>query len=185
MIEKAPTTKSKVFGLGFHKTGTTSLAAALTVLGYRVTGPNFFQQENLPANLLSLTSNMSHDYDAFQDSPWPLVYLEMDKKWPDARFVLTIRDEKNWINSQVNHFGEKTNKMRELIYGESFGSPVGNEQHYIDRMRRHNADVIAYFADRTDKLLVMDIESGDGWSLLCEFLNVNIPAESFPKIFTE
>jgi hypothetical protein len=32
--------KTKVFGIGFHKTATTSLAKALSYLGYRVTGPN-------------------------------------------------------------------------------------------------------------------------------------------------
>ena len=31
--------KTKVFGIGFHKTATTSLAKALSYLGYRVTGP--------------------------------------------------------------------------------------------------------------------------------------------------
>jgi UDP-N-acetylmuramate-alanine ligase len=32
--------ETKVFCIGFHKTGTTSLAVALKTLGYRVTGPN-------------------------------------------------------------------------------------------------------------------------------------------------
>ncbi|MEE2776427.1 MAG: sulfotransferase [Acidobacteriota bacterium] len=30
---------TKVFGIGFHKTGTSSLGAALEVLGYRVRAP--------------------------------------------------------------------------------------------------------------------------------------------------
>src|SRR5215472_9937783 len=38
--------KTKVFGIGFHKTATTSLAKALSYLGYRVTGPNWVDNPN-------------------------------------------------------------------------------------------------------------------------------------------
>jgi len=38
--------QTKVFGIGFHKTATTSLAKALSYLGYRVTGPNWVYDPN-------------------------------------------------------------------------------------------------------------------------------------------
>ncbi len=38
--------KTKVFCIGFHKTGTSSLAVALKTFGYRVTGPNGVNNPN-------------------------------------------------------------------------------------------------------------------------------------------
>lgn len=82
----------KVFGIGFHKTGTKSLAKALCILGYRVTGPNNFKDPDIGQTYLQVTRTISAQFDAFQDNPWPLVYREMDLHWPEARFVLTLRD---------------------------------------------------------------------------------------------
>jgi hypothetical protein len=39
--------KTKVFGIGFHKTATTSLATALSYLDYRVTDPNWVDNPNI------------------------------------------------------------------------------------------------------------------------------------------
>ena len=91
----------KIFGIGFHKTGTTSLGEALKVLGYNVTGPNWINQGNIGRTHLARCRALSHDFDAFQDNPWPLVYREMDAMWPDAKFILTMRDSQKWIESQT------------------------------------------------------------------------------------
>ena len=170
----------KIFGIGFHKTGTTSLASALQLLGYRVTGPNNVSDPDIGETYVELTRSLSAEYDAFQDNPWPLVYREMDELWPDALFVLTVRDSAAWIGSQTGHFGTETTPMREHIYGAGRGAPVGNEDHYVAVMEAHNAAVRAWFRDRPDKLLEMDFSAGDGWDRLCPFLGVPVPGRPFP-----
>jgi hypothetical protein len=45
--------KTKVFCVGFHKTGTTSLALALEILDYRVAGPTGINDPNIAKNVLS------------------------------------------------------------------------------------------------------------------------------------
>ena len=92
----------KVFCIGFHKTGTTTMMHVLTELGYRVTGPNGVDSKNLARILGPLTVALSGRYDAFQDNPWPLVYREMDALHPGSKFILTIRDEQKWYNSFGN-----------------------------------------------------------------------------------
>lgn len=63
---------SKIFGLGFQKTGTKSLGAALDILGYRVCGPVGAKDPDIAKNVRPLIHSLVPLYDAFQDNPWPL-----------------------------------------------------------------------------------------------------------------
>src|SRR3990172_4553355 len=100
--------KQKVFGLGFHKTGTSSLASALHVLGYKVCG----QQNNLANDLtngnIQSFIDLAKNYDGFEDDPWHLLYKEMDLAFPNSKFVLTDRDVDSWYKSCQNHFYNDT-----------------------------------------------------------------------------
>ncbi len=170
----------KVFGIGFHKTGTKSLAKALRVLGFTVTGPNNFRDRDIAGTYRDIARSLSAEFDAFQDNPWPLVYREMDRQWPDAKFILTVRDGPAWYASQLEHFRGGTTPMRELVYGPGFGDPRGNEAHYLQRIEMHNLAVRTYFQDRPGKLLEMNITEGDGWDMLCDFLDRPVPERAFP-----
>ena len=72
--------------------------------------------------------------------------------------------------------------MREWIYGPGRGAPVGNESAYLARYRRHNAEVVAHFAGREERLLVLDVTAGDGWEALCGFLSLPVPVPPFPHV---
>lgn len=174
--------KSKVFGIGFHKTGTSSLAEALRILGYTVTGPNGVEDPEIARNLIPMVMKLTQEFDAFQDNPWPIVFREMDEACPGSKFILTIRNDKQWINSVCNHFGKKSTPMRKFIYG--LGYPKGNERIYLKRYNDHNKEVLKYFDSRPHDLLVMDITKGDGWEKLCGFLGHDIPKRPFPKANT-
>jgi len=171
---------AKVFCVGFHKTGTKTIAAALQQLGYRVMGPLGTTNRDIGRVALELAEEIVGRYDAFQDNPWPILYRELDQRYPGSRFILTLRDPRDWIRSQVAYFGEKESPMRAWIYG--FGSPVGHEDTYLQRFTDHNREVLAYFADRPDDLLAMDFSRGDGWEALCRFLGREAPDEAFPHM---
>lgn len=168
----------KIFCIGFHKTGTTSLAVALKKLGYRVTGPNGNNDPDIAKNVYSMADSLVSKYDAFQDNPWPILYKEMDEKYPNSKFIFTTRSSESWIKSQVRYFGRYKTPMREWIYG--IGCPEGNEAIYIKRFEKHNNDVIDHFKGRPNDFLVLDLSKGDGWEKLCSFLGVDIPNEPFP-----
>lgn len=174
--------KHKVFCLGFHKTGTTSLAFALKALGYKVTGPNGINDPDIGRNVLPMAYDLVDKFDAFQDNPWPIIYRELDINYPGSKFILLLRDPHSWIKSQVKHFGREETPMRTWIYG--VGCPEGNEDIYLNRFTHHNKDVIDYFSDRPRDLLVMDLAKGDGWDMLCPFLDVDIPPMDFPHANT-
>ena len=168
----------KIFCIGFHKTGTTSLGAALRQLGYRVKGATGVRDPEIGLNAGKLISTVVPEYDAFQDNPWPILFRELDRQYPGSRFILTMREPARWIRSQLGHFGSEETPMRRWIYG--VGSPAGNEDVYLARYEAHNREVLSYFADRPADLLVMDLEKGDGWRELCGFLGHQVPTVPFP-----
>lgn len=170
--------KSKVFCIGFHKTGTTSLEKALELLGYRVTGSFGTRDPNIADKVHDMADELVARYDAFQDNPWPVLYRDMDEKYPGSKFILTMRSPESWISSQVRDFGLRETPMRQWIYG--VGCPEGNEDVYVARYERHNREVLEYFRERPDDLLILDLPRGDGWPELCAFLGEPAPDKPFP-----
>ena len=154
---------------------------ALTILGYKVTGPNHVLDKDLASKLDRITTELSYRYDAFQDNPWPLVYKQMDALHPGSKFILTIRDEQQWYDSYRNHFeGRKSTPMEVLLYGPEALNFEGDAELYKGRMRRHDAEVKEYFRDRPNDLLVIDITHDHRWEPICEFLGHPIPDVAFP-----
>ncbi len=118
----------KVFGIGFHKTGTTSLAEAMRMLGYRVTGPDWIHTSDIAGTVQRRALRRARKFDAVQDNPWPLLFRELDEAFPDSLFVLTVRETDEWLRSLLQHAGSESTPMRRWIYG--VGSPVGHEDLY-------------------------------------------------------
>jgi hypothetical protein len=123
---------------------------------------------------------MVDQFDAFEDNPWPVLYQELDQRYPGSKFILTRRPAEAWIQSQLRDFASTETPMRRWIYGEDAGCPAGNEDTYIARYERHNHEVLGYFGDRMEDLLIFDLPKGDGWNKLCPFLGCEIPDEPFP-----
>ncbi len=170
--------RQKVFGIGFHKTGTTTLKTALTTLGYTFAPWFRFEDEIIEADLIERALEIADTVDAVQDNPWPLLYRDLDRAFPGSKFILTIRDTDEWWVSLLRHFGGKTTEMRTWIYG--VGDPRGHEDLYKKRYEAHNAEVLEYFSDRSDDLLVLAITDGEGWDRLCRFLGETSPDVPFP-----
>lgn len=178
----ASSPRPKVFCIGFQKTGTTSLYAALERLGYRtaaVAGRDW-TAERLAAEGAALCIDTARNYDAAQDMPWPIFFRELDAAYPGSKFILTVRDPGKWFASIEGHFGANEGEMQAFVYGRDAAAPAGNKARYLETLGAHEVAVRAHFADRPGDLLVMDLEAGDGWAKLCAFLGAPVPAEPFP-----
>ena len=174
--------RPKVFCIGFQKTGTTSLYAALTRLGYRtaaVVGRDW-TAERLAADGARLCIETMKDFDAAQDMPWPIFFRELDAAFPGSKFILTVRDAEHWFQSIEKHFGDRADEMQAFAYGRDAAAPIGNKARYLEVYAAHERAVRAHFTDRPDDLLIMNLEQGDGWNALCDFLGADAPAEPFP-----
>lgn len=154
---------------------------ALKLLGCRVTGGNWVRDPEVAKVALERALELVPQYDAFQDNPWPMLYKEMDKVFPGSKFILTLRDPQKWVASVAKNFGTDVTPMREWIYGAGRGFPKGNEAVYVERFERHNREVLDYFSDRKQDMLIMNVTEGDGWEKLCPFLGHQIPDVPFPR----
>ena len=168
----------KVFCIGFPKTGTSSMDQALKKLGYKVKGHINLKNQIMIKNVIEIAFAKVHDYDAFQDTPWAILYKELDSEFPGNKFILTIRPTKSWIKSISNHIGNKSKLKHEWVFGA--GMPKGNEEIFMKRYEKHNKEVMEYFKDRKDDFLVLNLENGDGWDKLCKFLNKEVLSGPFP-----
>ena len=181
-----PATRGKIFGIGFQKTGTSSLDKALQLLGYRAVGGfriNHPKGVALPPPLtnekvLPLALARAREADAFSDNPWPPLFRELDAAFPEAKFILTLRDPDRWYASALRHFADTPDDVAQWIYGVPY--PKGHEARYRAVYAAHNEAVRAHFAARPEALLEIDFEQGAGWRELCGFLGVQVPAAPFP-----
>lgn len=172
--------KGKIIGVGFQKTGTSSLREALRILGYRVKDTSSRPLIPILKGDFKKVLRMIRDYDALEDTPWFMIYKELDKRIPGSKFILTLRDEDPWYKSVSRHIGQLRNPSHEWIYGRGKGLPMEDEPNTIRIFKNHNHEVLDYFKDRPDDLLVVDFTKGAGWEQLCTFLGKEIPDEPFP-----
>lgn len=181
MVEVHVMKTPKVFCVGMHKTGTTSMSRVFLELGYTpptmIFGINGSDIEN---SIRHMADKAILKYDAFEDDPWPLLYEYLDIKCPGSKFILTVRDTESWYYSVLSFFGAQSTPMRQYIYGEGAGSPVGNKDVYTKRFEKHRKDIEEYFTGRPDSLMTLDLSEGDQWKKICGFLNMPIPGVPFP-----
>ncbi len=170
----------KIIGVGFQKTGTSTLRDALTILGYKVGDTKFkLLFPILKGNYYRVLKELNR-YDAVEDNPWCMIYKEIDQLVPGCKFILTIRDEESWYKSASRHIGDLRVPMHEWIYGRGKGLPKDDKENSIRVYKKHNDEVIEYFKYRQRDLLILDFTKNDGWEKLCVFLGKSIPTVPFP-----
>lgn len=175
---------TKVFGVGLHKSGTSSLRIALEELGYRVCGPNRQLLRAIRKGDYSSVDGIVSCFDAFEDLPWPLIFKYLFERYGNsAKFVLTTRiSAERWFASIESHArtsGPLSDTWR-LVYDTY--RPFGRMEQYIRKYISHNTQVREFFSERGagDRLLELCFERGDGWVKLCEFLGEPVPDIPFP-----
>ena len=189
----------KIICIGKNKTGTTSINALLKQLGY-------FVAPQEPAELLihdwkkrefeRIISYVKNYGEAFQDIPFSLegTYRHLDKAFPTAKFILTMRDSpEQWYQSLTKFHSLKFGKggrlptkddlmnasyryrgfaweVNRLLHETPEEDPYHKES-LIDSYVRYNKNVINYFQGKDDKLLVVNLATSDALSKLLAFLN--------------
>jgi len=144
---------NKVFGIGLNRTGTTSLSVALNILGI-----NTRHYCSITSKTKNIEVNDIYALGGAVDSTFRHTYPLLDITFPHSKFILTIRDKKQWGIS-VSSF----NTHEHIEYDT-----------YIKQ-------VTCYFKDK-DNLLMLNICDGEGWEKLCPFLDISIPDAPFPNI---
>lgn len=179
----------KVWGIGLQRTGTASLRAAFNLLGLptlELYGAWFLVEPD--GDGLRFAPRVNHTFfQGYADSPVPLFFKEIDAAFPGSRFVLTTRPVDGWVSSVERLFegkpfwdqtpeGELYNAFHRMSYGVDHAAPDALRRGY----QRHVDDVLQYFADRPDDLLVMEGGGPENWEPLCAFLDKPVPPVPYP-----
>jgi len=167
--------KPFIFGIGLSRTGTTSLAEALRILGYNSC--------HWPRSIEELES-----HEAVCDITVSCRFGELDRKFPASKFIYTFRDISSWLKSCVAHYDYLRRHRDSLALPafcveaemDLFGTLEFDERKFIAAYQRHHESIMSYFANRREVLLVLDIVGGDGWETLCNFLVRPVPSVRFP-----
>ena len=194
----------KVIGAGFGRTGTLSMKGALEYLGL---GPCYHMLEvmNRPENAdawynaaQGKPTNWDVILNGFQSSvDWPACHFwkPLSSHFPEAKIILTLRDEEAWwqsINNTIlRNFRDgdevvdaariKMRRMtRDLIVQKVFSGNINDRDHALAVYRRNIEEVKAGVPKK--RLLIFDV--ADGWEPLCKFLDLPIPNGPFPHTNT-
>jgi hypothetical protein len=191
----------KVIGAGFGRTGTHSLKIALEMLGFApcyhmmevFTHPGHSEAWEEAARSGKVDwEALVGPYEAAVDWPASFFWRELLKTYPDAKVILTERDEEAWYKSITNTIFDfmrrdidptlidpiraAQRKMGRYIVSErTFGNRF-DKDHVLDVYRQNSAEVKREVPK--DKLLVFD--APDGWKPLCDFLGVPVPDAPYP-----
>jgi hypothetical protein len=185
---------NKIFCIGSNKTGTTTLTQILKNLGFSVCPEDIMFRhgskhfENQKQKQYDSLFELVGQYDAFEDRPWNHTnfYQILDKKFPNSKFILTIRDQENWTQS-YRRFNEKIKLNKQWFYPLISEICYGNfdflsdEKKMILKYDERNQEIIEYFKN-TNKLLIIDFEKEKTYNRICEFLGKEIINSEIPHL---
>lgn len=187
----------KVIGAGFGRTGTMSMKAALEQLGL---GPCYHMVECLPrgpqhwqkwVDAVSGKPDWDSIFNGFGstvDFPASTSYKALAAQYPDAKVILTIRDPERWFESTQEtifapHWIEYLKKVEmgnfiQLTINDYLQDRMHDKSHLIQRFQEHTEEVQKSIP--ASRLLVFEVK--EGWTPLCEFLDLPEPDADFPFI---
>jgi hypothetical protein len=181
---------TRIFGIGLHKTATTSLHKAFQILGFDSLHWGTGEVPAIWAELNDIgRSKTLERFYAACDLPIPLLYKQLDKLYPGSKFILTVRDEMKWLASVRRLWDKNYNPTRWMwdvypisnrLHGALYGRTDFDPLTMLTRYCRHKAEVREYFRDRPNDLLIMDMDAGAGWAELCGFIDIDVPSVPYP-----
>jgi hypothetical protein len=181
----------KVFGIGLSRTGTTTLALALNTVGlHTLHWSNPLTGEVIGDDDLTI-------FDAFTDTPISARFEEFYDRFPNSKFILTVRPFDAWVKS-MSALWRRTLGITEFEALKSALAGPGALRHgsefrainrrlyfdygsYREAYDAHTERVRRFFGEKpADRFLEFNVFAGDGWPKLCAFLGLEAPSGPFP-----
>ncbi|MEM1327398.1 MAG: sulfotransferase [Bacteroidota bacterium] len=196
----------KIFCIGKNKTGTTSVEQAFRQHGFRV--GDQAKAELLVASWANrdfeTIATYCEDAEAFQDVPFslPFTYVYLDQVFPNAKFILTIRNSADeWYDSLIRFYSQlfsetgdiptKADLQRATYRYEGYAWEVNrllndtpeNDPYNTTILKasyeRYNASVTQYFRHKNN-CLVLNLSDENAYTQFCNFLDLQPLMDAFP-----
>jgi hypothetical protein len=145
--------KQNVYIIGLSRTGTTSLTEALKDVGYNI------------IHYPSKKQLFDPKYDGMSDIPAANYYRELDAKFPNSKFIYTMRNKDSWLESVERHITRKSSDKVAPWQRDNriklYGCIDFDKNKYLKTFETHLYEVSCHFHNRVDKILYVDIIDGD------------------------
>ena len=197
----------KIFQIGFNKCGTNSIKKILQNTDKNLSVIHWDRgllAKKIYDNIQNKKSLLFgyENYDVFCDMecfflkdnktkyfPAFILFEEIDKQYPNSKFILNTRNKENWIKSRLQHIVTvspiqgnhyKILEQHQLcFYWEKMADMNGVSKEQLIKMwevewDQHHYNVEEYFKNRSDDLLVFDIEKDEFSKFKIFFKNCNI-----------
>ena len=200
--------KEKIFCIGLGKTGTTTLEKTLFDLGYSlgIQRKGELLVEDWAKRNFNKIIQLAHTADAFQDIPFclPYTFQILDVHFPNAKFILTIRENsEEWYSSVIRFHGKLFGENKRIpptiedlkqasylskgrpytnnrfLYTTPENDPY-NKSYFLEYYNRHFHNVSDYFRHRSDKLIIVNVSKQEDYRKLCNFLGKVPVSDNFP-----
>ncbi len=173
---------NKLFIIGLPRTGTTSVSAALLDVGYKVAHTALTQQTFALAEVMS-------------DTPCYCDYRQLDKLFPNSKFVYLDRPIEQWVPSvqmllkkMMNNLGPegRFHPVMKRCFNTTFELQTTTEplttEHLTHCYQQHQQQVFDYFLGRDDWVNI-DVSQADSFTKLLAFLGKKNPNNThFPHL---
>ncbi|MCJ8305169.1 sulfotransferase family protein [Shewanella sp.] len=166
-------TEQKVFIIGLPRTATTSVCVATLSLGFKTAHTAYTQRAMDEAQIIA-------------DTPIFCDYQQLDKIYPNAKFVYLTRESDKWLPS-IRQLLERmyTNLQRsdggfnpilKRCYNGVFEpltlDNIAKDSFLLECYQRHYQGALDYFNGREQDLLIIDVAHSDSFQQLADFLDV-------------
>lgn len=188
----------KCLVLSLHRSATRSTAALLRGAGLRTAhfiladmrddyAARVAGRETDLDFVFAATEPLIAGYDAAADVPIPVLYRQLDRRYPDAKFLLVRRDPAAWLRSVRAHTAGRPLFVGEKIQYWAYlpDRPLSladiPDRDLLAAHAAHHERVAAYFAMHPEKLLAVDLDDPSIASRIGGFLGLAGPLE-FPTV---
>lgn len=169
---------TKIFIIGLPRTGTTSVCHAFLQLGFSCAHTAYTQKTFVNAQVLA-------DTPIFND------YQQLDKLYPNAKFIYLERASDKWLPSirqllqrmQVNltRADGGFNPHIKRCYLNTFGD-FSSDDDLLRCYEAHKNTAQHYFIARPNDFLSIDIANPNSFASLCAFLQIQTTLTQFEKM---
>ncbi len=164
----------KIFAVGYAKAATTSLHALFTSLGLS----SYHGVQWRSCDKLWLLKA----FDCFSDGI-PRDLAKLDKLFPEAKFILQVRDLDSWVYSRLGHIERHKKKFQNYRTSVDWDTTERAVESWIENRNRHHLFVLDYFAQRPSDLLVVNfIRDATAGTKVANFLgydgNIDRPVQN-------
>lgn len=148
---------SKIFVIGFNKTASTTL--------HKLFRTNDLKSQHATDWDLS-------NYDCFSDNGNLHDFKQLNNLYKDAIFILNTRNLTNWLISRFKHGHRQSERLNR---NKNWAYPCTSElaSQWINDRELYYSQVLEYFKDIPDKLIILSIEDPNWKQFISDELGIH------------